>query len=250
MLKIINSGNVDSSVFGGFDMKNKAAPILAVLCLLTILIPIVTATSNQNLDWGVEVGNRYDYHFRYQDYNNPIYDTEFDFYIEVESLPTIPNDITKVNSPLFFNISIDLDWFFANGTDMGLYVAFLPHMIHPVGNWALWATLLEEWESRSTNYIESITISETLSRWTWTRHSQITDTDLLGEDGTATFQKSDGVLTYFRDTGFDGSGDKYFEYEVTLLNAGLPMEDIIAVGGVVVVLVVVIVVCLKRKGTI
>ena len=229
-------------------MKNKAAPILAVLCIVTMLVPLVAATSNQNLDWGVEVGNRFDYHFRYQDYDYPIYDKEFDFYIVVESLPTIPDDINEVHSPYYFNISIGLEWFFANGTDMGLYSALLPHMIHPVGNWALWTTLLEEWESQSTHYIEDITISESFSTWTWTRDSQFDDIDLLGEDGTATFRKSNGVLTYYRDTGFDATGSKYFEYEVTMLNAGLPLEDMIAVGGIAVILVVVIVVCIKKKG--
>ena len=222
--------------------------MLILLCILAIWTPLVNAASNQNLDWGVEVGNRFEYHFRYQDYNYPIYDKEYDFYIVVESLPTIPNDINDVVSPYYFNSSIGLDELFANGTDMGPYADILPQMIVPTGNWALWTTLLEDWESMSTHHIESITVSESFSTWTWTRVSQFDSTDLWGEDGTATFRKSDGVLTYFRDTGINGTGDKYFEYEVTLLDAGLPMEVFLAAGGVAVVLVVAVMILLKKRS--
>lgn len=227
-------------------MRTKTAFLLTVLCMFILLAPLAAVTSNQNLDWGVEIGDRFNFYFRYEDYYEPIYSKEYDCYIVVESLPIIPDDINEVFSLQYFNESADLGVFLANGTDMGPWSAHLPQMILPVGNWILWSNLLEDYEASSTYHSESVNITETFSTWTWTHSSQYYSDELTGEDGTATFRKTDGVLSYFRYAGLNNMGNKYFEYEITEVGIIPQMGVYLALAGVIVGIIAVAVLYKKR----
>jgi hypothetical protein len=80
-------------------MNRKRVSILVLLCVVGLFPIVGSGASNQNLEWGVQIGDRFDFHFRYENYYEPIYNEEYDCYIVVESLPAIPNDINEVNSP-------------------------------------------------------------------------------------------------------------------------------------------------------
>lgn len=227
-------------------MRNKTVPLLTVLYMLILLTPIVAATSNQNLDWGVEIGDRFDFYFRYEDYYYPNYSKEFDCYIIVESLPIIPDDISEVVHWTFFNASPDLGLYFTNNTDMGPWAATLPQVILPIGNWVLWSSLLEDYESSSTFHFESINTTETQSTWTWTHSSQFNSDELTGGEGTATFRKADGVLLYFNSVGLNNMGNKYFEYEITQKSSIPRVWMYIALAGMIVCIIALIIVYRKR----
>ena len=197
-------------------MNKTLVSILIVFCLIGLLPTLGSAATNQGLEWGVEVGDRFDYHVRQNDYSQPAYSFEFDCYFVVESLPTIQDNISEIIHPIIFNVTPDANLYFANGTAANLWKSAFPQMIVPVGNWSLWSVLLEDYAANTSLFhYDSINISETATSWTWIASSQFAETNQVSREETATFRKSDGVLNNYHLISFYSYGDKKGEYRIT-----------------------------------
>jgi hypothetical protein len=119
-------------------------------------------------------------------------------------------------------------------------------MILPIGNWGLWSDLLEDYEASSTYYSESINITETPIEWTWTYSYQSSSDELAGQEGIATFRKSDGVLTYYQHAGFNNMRTKYFEYGITPVGIIPQMAVQLALAGLIVGIIALVIIYKKR----
>ncbi len=211
--------------------------LIFILCVLSFTVNPAAAVTDQGLGWGLEIGDRFDFHFVYVDSKNPVYSREFDFYFEVVSLTTIPNDITGLTVP-YFNISCAADYYFANGTALGAYVPILPGLTLPVGNWSLWTSIIQTMEHPSADYA---TFDAVESGETWSYSVDWSIEDTMHTQGSATYLKSDGVLTRYDWNVWDSTGSPLFEYHLTRpgYEGGLPVVVIVGIGiGIAAVVVI------------
>ncbi|MFW9798738.1 MAG: hypothetical protein ACFFE2_17005 [Candidatus Thorarchaeota archaeon] len=206
------------------------------------------ATSNQNLDWGVEIGDRFYLHYRHEDLYFPDDSSEFDCYIDVESLPAIPDDIDQVIDIFVFTISPELTLYYTNGTEIGPWWALLPNVIIPIGNWTLWSVLLSDYENRTTIYFsESLNITENERTWSWSYYVRFSSNDMTGREGTATFRKSDGVLLHLHMVSVNNLGVVHSEYEITQLS---PIDRgimYVTLAGLGIIILVCLVIVYKKR---
>ena len=93
-------------------LNRAVGSILVLLFLVGVLPTTGSGATNQGLEWGVDVGNRFDYHV--QDNN-----TGFDCYIIIESLPAILDGVSRIIHPTIFNVTPDMKLYFANGSVAG-----------------------------------------------------------------------------------------------------------------------------------
>ncbi len=226
-------------------MKRTSLIIGTTMLLLIMLTTPVLAASDQGLEWAVDVDNRFDFSFRYEDYYYEEFSKSFSFYFQVVSLGEIPSTITEVSSLLYPGIQPELAFYFSNGTEMGDWSAVLPQMVFPAGNWSLWTYLFNEIEPNPAYDYDVVSVADTLTTWSWSVNKG--GSGMFGENGIVTFLKSDGALTYFRWTGLFENGSTCYEYEIQQLGFGLPLELTLALAGVAGILVVAVVVVLYRR---
>jgi hypothetical protein len=121
---------------------------MAMLFVLCLVVTPVSAANNQGLYWGVTIGSRFDYHdfaeftIPNQNETSP---SEKDFYIIIDSLPSIPDDITAMR-----NLSrlVGASRFYENGTEIEGSSSW---DVLPVGNWGL---IVNIWEGQWSNQPE------------------------------------------------------------------------------------------------
>ncbi|MFX0053294.1 MAG: hypothetical protein ACFFAX_14955 [Promethearchaeota archaeon] len=112
--------------------------ILAMLLSAMLLAPPALAQTNQGLEWGFDPED--EFHFMM---HLDAEDMQFDEEIYVNSsdpLPIIPDSLTNWSDIPY----VTLDAYFANGTDLGLYVLTLVMALNfhlPIGNWTLMSFL-------------------------------------------------------------------------------------------------------------
>ncbi len=212
---------------------NRATVSILVLLLLTGLLPIAgSAVTNQGLEWGVEVGDRFAYHFHQEN-------VDFDFDIVVESLPEIPDDITEIQSYHGFNVTPT----FELATEVRS--SGLPQMIVPVGNWILWSSLLKKYVADSFLF-DSINTTETATSWTWTAINYFLESQNISREETATFRKSDGVLSNYQLVFFNSDGFPNFEYRLTLASYFTGIGAYLLAGGFIVAIVAAVILYRKK----
>jgi hypothetical protein len=221
-------------------------PLFALLCVFLIAVNPVGAATDQGLEWGFDVDDRFDFHFRYVDHQNSIYSKEFDFYFVVVSLSTIPDGITGLPIP-YLNLSCTVDYFFANDTDLGPYAAILPGLMLPIGNWTLWTTIIEAIEHPTADYatFDAVQYSES-----WSYSADYGGAEIPHDQGSATYLKADGVMTRFDWKVWDAMGSPLFEYHVTRAGyeGSFPVILVTLAGiGVAAVVIVVVAYVLKRR---
>jgi len=122
----------------------RALTLLMVLFLVGLMqIVPVTAASNQGLEWGVMPGASIDYTLII-DADDLAFDGEI--YLEYNATapaPAIPDSIANWSEIPYF----DVDFFYANGTSMGIIVLTLlaAYNMHvPIGNWTFLSELAED----------------------------------------------------------------------------------------------------------
>ena len=122
----------------------RALTLLTVIFLLGMMhIVPVTAATNQGLEWGVMHGASIDYTLII-DADDLAFDGEI--YLEYNATalaPTIPDSIANWSEIPYF----DVDFFYANGTSMGIIVLTLlaAYNMHvPIGNWTFLSKLAED----------------------------------------------------------------------------------------------------------
>lgn len=224
-------------------MRKRITLCTLALSVIFLITGSAVAVNDQGLSWGVEIGDRHEYSFRYEDVTHQEYSFFHEFYLVVESLPIIPDNITHA-SPLSFGAFPGLEYYHLNGSNVDDWYWHLPPLIIPTRNWTLWTELFEDLRQTPEGIIVSIEIEEGLSTWSYRYNQTIEDHTELGE---ASYVKETGILTDFLWSAYLEE-NKYVEYEVHLLGQGIAPEIvIIAIGGAAIV-VIVIILLVRKKG--
>ena len=170
---------------------------IVILMILLAQMPVVEATNNQGLEWGVEIDDRFDYDVTLN-YHNATYDLTIDdgMYVIIDDLPVIPDDVSSAAQLTF----LDFTTYWDNGTEMTHIwkdiVMFIPFYLLPIGNW----TLLSELREASTPQAEFYE-DETILRVTVTIDDDYNITqDILKSDGTLAYQHLEWSRPYPVDT--------------------------------------------------
>ena len=232
-----------SNLFGGIRLRNKIAFCTLALSIILLLPFSGFAANDQGLTWGVEVDDRKEYSFRYEDVNNPEYSFLHEFYLVVESLPQIPNNISYA-SPLNFGVFPELGFYYLNGSEADNWYQFLPQMIIPTGNWTLWTKLFEAIEPTSEGMEVTVEVANDPSVWSYSINTTVDD---HSEEGECSYIKGTGIISDFLWSAYL-EGEKYVEFEVHLLGGGIATEVLLAIGGVGILAVLVIVLLVRKKG--
>jgi hypothetical protein len=159
---------------------------MAILFALCIVLTPVSAANNQGLYWGVTIGSRFDYHkFAESAFFIGTSPREEDFYVIIDSLPRIPDDINMVSD---LPDLVGASQFYENGTQIEGSSGW---KVLPVGNWSLIIGIWEGWWSNQpeVNVTQDIIITPYLIGYNYT---------VSHESGTSTFAaiyvKTTGVL--------------------------------------------------------
>ena len=221
----------------------RMVPLLVVLCALLLTVNPTDATTNQGLEWGFDVGDRFDFHFRYVDHQNPVYSKEYDFYFEVAAHSVIPDGITGLPIP-YLNLSCPVDYYFANGTDLGPYSAILPGLMLPIGNWTMWTSIIEAIEHPTADYA---TFDAGGSSSVWSYSAEYGGEYIPHDQGSASYLRADGVMTRFDWKSWDAMGSPLFEYHITRVGyeGGFPI--ILVAVAVLGIAAIVLIVFVKRR---
>ena len=126
--------------------KSLSFQLMAILFVLCFAVTPVSAANNQGLHWGITVGSRFDYH---QYANFSIDETgprEKDFYVIIDSLPRIPDDINMTSD---LPDLVGASQFYENGTQIEGSSGW---SVLPVGNWSLIVGIWQSWDTNTTDY--------------------------------------------------------------------------------------------------
>jgi hypothetical protein len=148
----------------------------------------VTAINDQGLEWGVEVGDRFDYDFEVS-YHNSTFDLELtsEMYVVINALGSISDNVTSLpNIPIPSLYLGDFTTYWSNGTVMDDFWKGIPFMgatfiAYPIGNWTLITQLFED------VYPSGVTQNATMLNYT------IVDIPIAGNVVSQVYQKSNGV---------------------------------------------------------
>ena len=213
-----------------------------VLCLIAVTISVaictssVVAATNQNLQWGFEVNQRFDYHTPWErTFGNVTDSSDNRFYNIVEDLPAIADDIDSIGELPAAPIRT---CYFENGTEPPH-----PHFWNaiPVGNWSLFRDiLLDERGINESNIIDTpqlIGFSVTVIDKNFTYFY------------TEIYSKSTGVLHFLnnsRSGHFFGVNLNSITEIVLIPSVDIPIIYVAVAGGVVLIVLVAIGIMEKR----
>jgi hypothetical protein len=201
------------------------------LVILSVVILVcassTVAITNHNLQWGFEVGDQF--HYRY--YGELVLGT-LDFYIEINSLPTIPDNVTSYNEIILS--PMDFSYYYDDGTEMHLAI---PWGAAPIGNW----TLVQELVNNSISY--ELQWINTTDEW---GGNFIQENETLVRTTTIKYSKTDGALNLFRVDENPVVGVKT-RVEVTRINDQIELHLPIEIGLGIVAMVVIVIVVRRRR---
>ncbi|MFW9907125.1 MAG: hypothetical protein ACFFEF_01010 [Candidatus Thorarchaeota archaeon] len=214
---------------------------IALIIGTLFLLPMtyVNATNTQGLEWGFNVGDKFHYTFTVAGTQISYEQGTKNIYIEVTSLPPIPDTVTSISNAILSTSYIS--GFYENGTPLG----FTPYWIVmcPIGNWSLLTQLLEESAESATG---DVTIVNNAGQWGYIYVEQFT-----GATKTTTLyvSKTNGVTEYYKVyMDYTSQADEYFELAVPgSLNLPLDSTTLLIIGVAAVVLVILVVVAIKRR---
>ena len=162
--------------------------ILLAFCVLVIGVASpAAAITGHNLQWGFEVGDQF--HYTYSGDSTLGYS---DYYVEIDSLPTIPTDVVD-----FSDAKLSLEhysYYHEDGTEM---FSVMPWNAMAIGNWSLVQELLTNLTSTEYEWIDTITewgfsYTTTDSEWDPENGAVVVDTTT-----SAKFSKTDGVMNIY-----------------------------------------------------
>jgi hypothetical protein len=213
---------------------------------MLLVVPVAAATS-QGLEWGITVGDQWNYDMTMTE-EGTVTDSEV-IYMEITSRPTIANIINTWLELPASNSMLDITW--ANGTSLGwsgllfIFMFFvIDQFLVPVGNYTFLTELYE-------TSIHNATIFDRGGYW----GGEVTD-EWSGASYSVTvdFLKEDGMLAhYIVETSNTTSGEVMGSFEVVRQGlpsfdiVGLIQDNIIIVAAAVGVVLILAIVCLRRK---
>jgi hypothetical protein len=164
-------------------MREKRIFVLGLFILsMAILVPPVVA-NNQGLEWGVDIGDRFYFHYFMEgdDYFMFPYIDEL-YFADVDGLDTVPDDIQLMGELPNCYYST----YYLNGS-IASESLFLLSLAMPIGNWTLLSEII------SMGSPDDFTIIDTETEWGFEVEFTITYTI----DYTIKYYKTDGVLSLF-----------------------------------------------------
>lgn len=195
--------------------------------------------TNHGLTWGIEIGDRFDYHYATR-YSVSSSNRDYYYYVEIDSLPTIPINVTespRINAASGNEYNTYFSFYFMNDTEIE-FMAF-HWSAYPIGNWSLVKDLsLLMW-----NYTEDeIDIIDTETEWGMA--ISVDETRGVHTD-TVRYSKSDGALNLLEMNWqyYDGT----FRIIRTTRSTGSIVPLLIGVGTVTIAIIGVIVVVIKKR---
>ncbi|TFG31585.1 hypothetical protein EU528_05860 [Candidatus Thorarchaeota archaeon] len=218
-------------------MKRTLQVLLAISLATMFLVSPVAAATSQGLEWGIVVGDQWNFDISTTD--NGVVDMSEVIYFEVTGgiavIPNILDNWLNIPKPTF-----DIEW--ANGTSLGwsalifiFFAVITDSWVVPIGNYTLLGELYED-------TIYNGTIYNVGNYWGYE-----TDTILGQPIGVhVDYLKSDGFLAHWTVTTENGT--------LTMTRQGLGFDImgfiqdnllIVAAGGAI--LLIVLIVCIKRK---
>ena len=237
--------------------------MLPILVIMILAIPILPAqaANNQGLEWGVEIGDRFDYDVNLT-YHNATYDLTIDqgMYVIIDYLPVIPDNVSTAAQISFLGFTTYYD----NGTEMTSVwrdvLMLVPFYLLPIGNWTLITELYDANMPPGEIYQDeailrtSVTIGDTYSiiedifksdgslaylRWQWERTFPAASIDLtLIQEGYSVPTETTTGTTTGTNTG-STSTPPPVEMDTTLLLT----IGVVAAG----ILIVAVAVCMRRR---
>ena len=232
-------------------MRRTLQAILAFAVAAMILTGIVSAATSQGLEWGIVVGDQWNFDITATEEGV----TELDevIYMEVLERPTIPNIVADLSELPFDDLELNITW--ANGTSLEWsYLIFIflliasPSFIFPIGNY----TLLTELYNADSFY--NGTVSDTGSYWAIDFNDfKMSELSNESADIHVDYLKADGALAHWTVTT---SNTTMVLGSINMVRQGLPGLDVISwirenlllVGvGVGIIVILGAVVCMRRK---
>jgi hypothetical protein len=214
---------------------------------MIVILPVdlSEATVNHGLSWGIEIGESFRYHLAIR-YTEVSSNDDLDYYIVVNSLPTIPNNITEFP---YISSSSANEWntyclfYFMNDTEITPQtgVPILHWSAYPIGNWSL----VEEYalSDINTTYWEVENI-DTEKEWGL---SISVDEVLAFHTDTVRYSKEDGALT-FLEMRWQYDPGRFRILRYTRVGEGIPVLLVAGVGVVSFGLLVIVLVFKKKRA--
>jgi len=215
-------------------MRERLHILLIVCALILGSVSSVVAVTDHNLKWGFEVGDQF--HYGYSGDYSYFGDLElgaFDFYVEIDSLPTIPNNVTWYHE-IILSPSYHYTFYLENGTEL---FGLLPWGGLPIGNWSL----IQEFVN-STSELRYQWIN-TIAEW---GIIQIEDDTTMVRTTTIKFSKTDGVMNLHRVVE-DPEVGLTIAAQITRKGVQSIPYLYVGIGVGIVVLVLIIAVAVKRR---
>ena len=183
--------------------RNIICLVLILSCALT-LPPSTLSTTPQSLDWGISLGERFDYQMLMDSFDFGGYNESF--YLTIENISLIPDTISD-----FYGLgNVSFDAFWENETSMGLsilFLAFTPKIAVPIGNWTLLSYLALDLQEVFLSDIESVEVTyDDLYRWGFT---YVIDYSPYTYEIDVVYSKKDGMLAKLSFLEYYGSSDNY-----------------------------------------
>ncbi len=201
--------------------------ILVVCALVIGSASPTTAVTNHNLAWGFEVGDQF--HYRYSgDFILGV----IDFYVEIDSLQTIPINVTSYLEISFS--SSHYTYYYENGTEMLMSLSW---GAVPIGNWSLIQVLLNETSPIDYDLID------TESEWGVIYTEEYTT---LVRTVTVKFSKTDGVMSLYHVVDDPEMGENT-TFQIERRDAQPIPYLYIGVGVVVVAIIAIVLVVMRRR---
>ena len=228
-------------------MKRTLQLLIALSIISMFIVSPVAAATSQGLEWGVAVGDQWNFNIKSTD--NGVTTLDEVIYMEVLTRPAIPNivdNLTDIPTP-----TLNMTW--ANGTSLGwsaLIFIFLgiatPTFIFPIGNFTLIGELYE-----ADNFYNG-TLYNSGDYW----GVNLNDLEFLDAsiDIHVDYLKDDGALAHWTVTTTNTTSSEQVG-TLSMVRQGLPGLDIVGfiqdnlllVGAGVVILILLVVICARRK---
>ncbi|MFX0055054.1 MAG: hypothetical protein ACFFAX_05545 [Promethearchaeota archaeon] len=242
-----------------------------ILMAILVLVPIwmAEATINHGLYWGIEVDDRFDYNYTELGWSadgTRYLDHSLDYYVVVDSLPSIPVNVTeipKISATVAHVVNIYFSFYFMNGTEITGDIIFwhgnLRWSAYPVGNWSLVeectidrtyrfdrSSLLAEMNT-TISFPVDIEIIDTETEWGLITSVELNSLGIHIQNETVKYSKADGALNLFEMNCLLQNGD-YLTFRASRTGGGVDSMVLLGIGAVTIGLAAFVAAILKKRG--
>ncbi|MFX0108687.1 MAG: hypothetical protein ACFE7R_10405 [Candidatus Hodarchaeota archaeon] len=239
-MKRLKNSILNDMLCGARMQETKTHAVFLLMLLILTFVTPTEAVINHGLYWGLEIGDRIDYHYRLRRTDSSL-NYDLDYYVVVDDLPSISENITEI--PRIVGTSASESnyynsFYFMNDTEIlpQTLVPTLPWHAYPMGNWSL---VEEAVISNINTSTWEITIIDTEREWGIILNGE--DPRWIREE-SGVFSKDDGALLRFEWDWHDNSGGFLRTSWVRIQDVLVPWEIavVISVGLIALVLVVIV----------